>query len=179
MQRHSRDRPTNVQRFGTDEAAARDEGPRLIPLDKPATPAHEENPTINITYRDGQLVPLSGIYKCVQVHAEGEKELLLFRGWHFPRCPRCAESAYRLLHAAPALIDDEDFDSRSTRNQSIVSTMQTKDVEITQDKTGVYVAYCNSCNHVIGVKHTKEELRQAKAAHVCPRKENLEQRRQR
>ena len=48
--------------------------------------------------------------------------------------------------------------------------MRTKDIEITQDKTGVYIAYSNTCSHVIGVKHTKEEVHQAKAAHVCAEK---------
>ena len=40
-------------------------------------------------------------------------------------------------------------------------------VEISQDKTGVYVAFCTKCGRVIGVKHTSEELQRARAEHVC------------
>lgn len=53
---------------------------------------------------------LSGIYECK--HADGERETLtLVAGSRFPACEQCSsELTYRLLHAAPYIYEDPDFE---------------------------------------------------------------------
>lgn len=40
-------------------------------------------------------------------------------------------------------------------------------VAISEEGTGVFVATCHSCGHVVGVRRTCAEVERDKAAHVC------------
>ncbi|HET9653690.1 MAG TPA: hypothetical protein VFP36_15930 [Usitatibacter sp.] len=40
-------------------------------------------------------------------------------------------------------------------------------VAISEEGTGVFVATCHDCGHVVGVRRTRAEVERDKAAHVC------------
>jgi hypothetical protein len=46
------------------------------------------------------------------------------------------------------------------------------DFSVQQDKTGVFIAICQKCGHVVSVKHTQEEIEREKREHRCPEGES-------
>lgn len=101
---------TNVQHFYPSQPEARDEGPRLIPLEKPQ-PQSSSIPTPRnraISRHSGQVVQLTGAYKAVHSRC-AERTVLLFAGARFPTCPECGSLCYSLLQAAPSAYEDPDL----------------------------------------------------------------------
>jgi hypothetical protein len=111
MAAHPRNRPHNVQRIESTDPAARDEGPRLIPLEK-RPPRASPNARARFPagiYHTGDSVPVTGIFTAVHACEAKEIEIMLFRDAFFPRCPHCGNLHFRLLRSAPQISEDEDF----------------------------------------------------------------------
>jgi hypothetical protein len=76
-------------------------------------PVHSNQPE-ECPYAAGDVVPDSGIYELC--HEDGPADALVFiRGNIFPECACCgAKARYRLLRAAPYLMEDPDFGGSGT-----------------------------------------------------------------
>lgn len=78
---------------------------------KPIVIMSTARPSRGDTFRSGEIVSQSGLYRVEHLHASCDPlQVVLIARDRFPECPACGtDTQYTLVHAVPYIHEDADF----------------------------------------------------------------------